>query len=38
MMTAMLFVSFILLLTLNVPISFSLLISSLIALAYRASL
>jgi C4-dicarboxylate transporter DctM subunit len=35
MMTAVLFISFILLLTLNVPISFSLLISSLIALAYQ---
>jgi C4-dicarboxylate transporter DctM subunit len=35
MMTAILFISFILLLTLNVPISFSLLISSLIALAYQ---
>jgi C4-dicarboxylate transporter, DctM subunit len=35
MMTAVLFASFILLLTLNVPISFSLLISSLIALAYK---
>jgi len=35
MMTAVLFISFVLLLTLNVPISFSLLISSLIALAYQ---
>jgi C4-dicarboxylate transporter DctM subunit len=35
MMTTILFISFILLLTLNVPISFSLLISSLIALAYQ---
>jgi C4-dicarboxylate transporter DctM subunit len=35
MMTVVLFSSFVLLLTLNVPISFSLLISSLIALAYQ---
>ena len=35
MMTVVLFISFVLLLTLNVPISFSLLISSLIALAYQ---
>ena len=35
MMTTVLFISFVLLLTLNVPISFSLLISSLIALAYQ---
>lgn len=35
MMTAVLFASFILLLAINVPISFSLLISSLIALAYK---